>query len=77
MIVPVHVNAKTCIFIFFMFMETTKKVVFVVTRYAVRKAKTRPYAVRKLKMMQYAIYTQGGFTLRKGRYTTARKCNNV
>jgi len=32
-----------------------KKVFFVVKRFAVRKAKIRPYAVRKLEMKQYAM----------------------
>jgi len=43
-------------------METPIKVVFVVKRYAVRKAKTRPCAVRRLKIKQYAVHKGHGVT---------------
>ena len=42
-------------------METSKMLVFVVKRYAVRKAEKWRYAVRKAKIGRYAVGpTQGG-----------------
>ena len=41
-------------------METPKMVVFVVKRYAVRKAKKRRYAVRNAKIERYAVRKGGG-----------------
>ena len=47
-------------------METPKRVVFVVKRYAVREAKKWRYAVRKAKIGRYAERKgEGGVTLYK------------
>jgi len=43
-------------------METPKRVVFVVKRYAVRETEKWQYAVRKAKIGQYAV-RKGGVTL--------------
>ena len=45
-------------------METSKMVVFVVKRYAVREAEKWRYAVRKAKIGRYAVRkVEGGVTL--------------